>query len=75
MTHAITAAEAAVALAEGRAVVLPTDTVYGLGVAVGPAVDPAELFRLTRLFAGVDRLPILAAPQPRSEPVLTRRAG
>lgn len=46
MTHAITAAEAAVALAEGRAVVLPTDTVYGLGVAVGPAVDPAELFRL-----------------------------
>lgn len=46
MTCAITASQAERALAEGRAVVFPTDTVYGLGVAVGPAASPAELFRL-----------------------------
>ncbi len=46
MTHTITFAEARDALAEGRPVILPTDTVYGLGVAVGPAEGPGELFRL-----------------------------
>ena len=34
------------ALKAGDAVVFPTDTVYGLGVAVGPCASPAELFRI-----------------------------
>lgn len=38
--------EALSALRAGRAVVLPTDTVYGLGVAVAHAPRPDELFRL-----------------------------
>lgn len=46
MTCAITVSQAERALVEGRAVIFPTDTVYGLGVAVGPAASPAELFRL-----------------------------
>ncbi len=56
---------AAAALAAGGVVVFPTDTVYGLGVAVGPSTSPAELFRIKRrdegkpvawLVAGVDDL-------------------
>ena len=39
---------AGAALAAGGAVVFPTDTVYGVGVAVGPAKTPAELFRIKR---------------------------
>lgn len=46
MTHLISVAEAQCALGDGRAVIFPTDTVYGLGVAVGPASGPDELFRL-----------------------------
>lgn len=46
MTHLLTDAEARRALGDGRAVIFPTDTVYGLGVAVGPAEGPDELFRL-----------------------------
>lgn len=38
--------EAAAALANGEAVVMPTDTVYGLGVAVAAVDDPGLLFRL-----------------------------
>lgn len=38
--------EAASALAAGRAALFPTDTVYGLGVAVGAAADPALLYEL-----------------------------
>ena len=34
------------ALREGRPAIFPTDTVYGLGVAVDFAPDPLELFRL-----------------------------
>ncbi len=57
--------QAAAALAQGEAVVLPTDTVYGVGVAVGTVDDPTALFRLkgrpagkpvTRLVAGTDEL-------------------
>ena len=39
---------AAAALTAGGAVVFPTDTVYGLGVAVGPCQTPEELFRIKR---------------------------
>lgn len=38
--------EALCALRAGRAVIFPTDTVYGLGVAVDFAPSPQELFRL-----------------------------
>lgn len=44
--------EAAAALAAGEAVVMPTDTVYGLGVAVGAVDDPGLLFRLKGRPAG-----------------------
>ena len=37
---------AAAALAAGEVVVMPTDTVYGVGVAVGAVSDPGVLFRL-----------------------------
>lgn len=36
------------ALKAGRAVIFPTDTVYGLGVAVNHAASPRELFELKR---------------------------
>ena len=44
--------QAAAALARGEAVVLPTDTVYGVGVAVGAVDDPMALFRLKGRPAG-----------------------
>ncbi len=40
--------KAASELALGRAVVFPTDTVYGLGVAIGPAAVPDEIYRIKR---------------------------
>ena len=39
-------------LRAGRAVVFPTDTVYGLGVAVEHASDPREIYELKRRDAG-----------------------
>lgn len=44
--------QAAAALARGETVVLPTDTVYGVGVAVGAVDDPTALFRLKGRPAG-----------------------
>ena len=44
--------QAAAALTRGEAVVLPTDTVYGVGVAVGAVDDPTALFRLKERPAG-----------------------
>lgn len=41
-------AKAAAVLAAGRAAVFPTDTVYGLGVAVGSAPSPDEIYRIKR---------------------------
>ena len=40
--------KAAAALRQGEAAVFPTDTVYGLGVAVGPSSTPEQLFRIKR---------------------------
>lgn len=45
-TKLSTVEEAAAALAQGKAVVFPTDTVYGLGVAVNAAESPRPLFDL-----------------------------
>lgn len=44
--------EAAAALAAGEAVIMPTDTVYGLGVAVNAVASPRELFALKGRPAG-----------------------
>ena len=44
--------QAANALKRGRAVIFPTDTVYGLGVAVGAAGDPQVLYDLKERDAG-----------------------
>lgn len=38
----------AASLSAGRAVVFPTDTVYGIGVAVGLAPSPAEIYAVKR---------------------------
>lgn len=38
--------KAVVALQAGGTAVFPTDTVYGLGVAVGPSISPQQLFRI-----------------------------
>lgn len=46
MMGAVDEAAAVAALREGRPVIFPTDTVYGLGVAVDFAPDPSELYRL-----------------------------
>lgn len=48
----LTVDEAADALAAGEAVVMPTDTVYGVGVAVDAMDDPGVLFRLKGRPAG-----------------------
>ena len=40
--------DAALALADGRACIFPTDTVYGVGVAVHAASGPAILFDVKR---------------------------
>lgn len=66
-------AHAADVLRAGKAAVFPTDTVYGLGVAVGPAQSPAELFRIKRrdegkpvawLVAGVSDLDVYGKDVP-----------
>lgn len=44
--------DAALALAAGRACIFPTDTVYGVGVAVHAASGPAILFDVKRRDAG-----------------------
>ena len=44
--------DAALALADGRACIFPTDTVYGVGVAVHAAPGPAILFDVKRRDAG-----------------------
>ena len=44
--------DAALALADGRACIFPTDTVYGVGVAVHAASGPAILFDVKRRDAG-----------------------
>lgn len=55
--------EAAAALAAGEAVVMPTDTVYGLGVAVGAVDDPGLLFRLKERPAGKAVAWLVEGPQ------------
>lgn len=42
----VSTAEAAAALRAGKPVIFPTDTVFGLGVAVNHAPSPAELYQL-----------------------------
>ena len=54
---------AGAALAAGGAVVFPTDTVYGVGVAVGPAKTPAELFRIKRRDEGKPVAWLVAGPE------------
>ena len=44
--------DAALALADGRACIFPTDTVYGVGVAVHAASGPAILFDVKRRDSG-----------------------
>lgn len=49
MSHpAGTVADAAASLRRGEAVIFPTDTVYGVGVSVGHAESPEELYRIKR---------------------------
>lgn len=48
MASAEDIAKAAAVLATGKAVVFPTDTVYGLGVAVGLSPSPDEIYRIKR---------------------------
>ena len=64
---------AATALRAGGAVIFPTDTVYGLGVAVGPARTPAQLFELKQrpsdkpvawLVGSVDALQVYGSQVP-----------
>lgn len=65
--------EAAAALRAGQAVILPTDTLYGLGVAVEHATGPGILFELKRrpadkpvswLVGGLDALDRYAVDVP-----------
>lgn len=71
---------AAAALAAGGAVVFPTDTVYGVGVAVGPADTPAELFRIKRRDEGKPVAWLVAGPEAldtygRNVPAWARKAA
>ena len=51
---------AAKALAAGASVVIPTDTVYGIAVAVGPAASPQAIFDIKQRDAG-KAIPLLVA--------------
>lgn len=73
--------EAIAALSAGKAVVFPTDTVYGLGVAVGMAADPEMLYDIKErdhgkpvawLVANPEALSLYGAAVPEFAHVLAR---
>ena len=55
--------EAVLALSSGQPILFPTDTVYGLGVAVGLATDPSILFEVKKRDYGKPVAWLVAGPE------------
>lgn len=80
MSKAVARGDAAAALMRGEAAIFPTDTVYGLGVAVGVAPSPQVLFELKGRPAGKPVAWLVADPSDLDRygcevPDLARRAA